>query len=107
VGQLVRDAQKQNLAPRDIRAAHLDAAAQKVLGRALGLSDEIVREALDARHFVASRTIPGGPAPQAMSVVIERQSVQLDQDVAWQADRVARLTQAQKRLQAEMEAIIG
>jgi argininosuccinate lyase len=107
VAQLVRDALAQKFAPRDIRAAHLDVAAQQVLGRALGLSDEVVREALDARHFVALRAVPGGPAPQAMSAVIAHQSAQLEQDVTWQTDRVARLGQAQERLQKEIEAVVG
>jgi argininosuccinate lyase len=105
VAQLVRDALAQKIAPRDIRAAHLDAAAQQVLERPLGLSDEVVREALDARHFVAIRAIPGGPAPQAMLTVIARQGAQLAQDVAWQEDRAARLEWAQARLQKEIESV--
>jgi len=107
VAQLVRDALAQNLAPRDIRASHLDAAAHQVLGRVLGLSDEVVRAALDARHFVATRAIPGGPAPEAMLAVLARQSAQLEQDVAWQKERVARLAQAQTRLEKEIAAIAG
>jgi argininosuccinate lyase len=107
VAQLVRDALAQNLAPRDIRASHLDAAAHQVLGRVLGLSDEVVRAALDARHFVATRAIPGGPAPEAMLAVLARQSAQLEQDVAWQKERVARLAQAQARLEKEIAACVG
>ena len=105
VAQLVRYALARKLAPRDIHATHLDAAAQQVLGRALGLSDEVVHAALNARHFVATRAVLGGPAPQAMSVFIARQTEQLEQDAAWQKDRVARLTQAEERLQQEIEAI--
>jgi argininosuccinate lyase len=98
VAQVVRDAQAQHLAPHDLRAVHLDAAAQQVLGYPLGLSDETVRQALDARHFIAIRAILGGPAPKAMSAVIARQSEQLERDVTWQRERLARLTQAQERL---------
>jgi argininosuccinate lyase len=106
VAQLVRDALAQKVSPRDIRASHLDAAAHQVLGRPLGLSDEVVREALDARHFVMIRAISGGPAPQAMRAVIERQAAQLEQDVAWQKERVARLERARERLQVEMDALV-
>jgi argininosuccinate lyase len=107
VARLVRDALAQNLAPCDVRAAHLDAAAGQVLGRALGLSDDVVAEALDAWHFVALRAIPGGPAAQAMRVVIARQASQLEQDNAWQRDRAAQLEQAQARLQREIAALLA
>lgn len=105
VGRLVRDALVQKLAPRDIRASHLDAAAQQVLGRTLGLSDEVVREALDARNFVAIRAIPGGPAPQAMAAVIARQTTQLENDRTWHIERIARLERAQERLRAAIQEI--
>lgn len=105
VGQLVRDALAQKTAPRDICAVHLDAAARKVLGRALGLADEIVCEALDARHFVAIRTIPGGPAPDAMRAVIARLLAQLDHDVEWQQERARQLERARKKLNDATQAI--
>ncbi len=98
VAQVVRDAQAQHLAPHDLRAMQLDAAAQRVLGHPLGLSDEIVCQALEARHFVEIRAILGGPAPKVMSAVIARQSEQLERDVTWQTERLAHLTQAQERL---------
>jgi len=98
VAQLVRTALAENIAPRDIRAQHVDAAAQQVLGLPLGLSDAIVRAALDARHFVALRAIPGGPAPDATRALSARQAAQLERDVAWRAQQLARLEQARARL---------
>ncbi len=105
VGQLVRDALAQNLTPRDIHTTHVDAAAQKVLGHTLGLPDQIVREALDARHFVTLRAIPGGPAPQAMSKVIARQATQLGHDAAWQRGCIEKLEEAEARLKKALLAI--
>ena len=105
VAQLVRDSLVQNILPRDIRAQHVDDAAQKILGRALGLSDQIVREALDARHFVSIRAIPGGPAPEATRAIIAQQSAQLERDVAWRAEQFARLEQARARLNDALEKI--
>jgi argininosuccinate lyase len=92
----VRDAlaHTERIAPRDIRAQHVDDAAQKILGRTLGLSNQIVREALDARHFVSIRAIPDGPAPEATRAIIAQQSAQLERDVAWRAEQFARLEQA-------------
>ncbi len=105
VGQLARDAHAQNLAPRDIRSAHLDAAAQKTLGRRLELSDDVVRQSLDARHFVVTRTIPGGPAPGALGAVIARQTEQLERDILWQRDRITNLEKAQNRLNDAIQMI--
>lgn len=97
VGQLVREAQRAGVKPQNVNAAHLDAAAMSALGHPLGLSDEVVSQALDARHFVAIRDIPGGPAPKAVAAVLERQSGQLARDVAWQKDQAEKLAQSQRR----------
>lgn len=99
VAQLVRTALAENIAPRDIRARHVNAAARQVLGHALGVTDATVRAALDARHFVAIRAIPGGPAPDATRALIARQTAQLERDIAWRAKQHARLAQAQTRLE--------
>ncbi len=98
VAHVVREAQAQRLAPRDVRARHVDAAALEIAGHALNLSDETVRQALDPRHFVAIRAIPGGPAPDAVRAVVVRQSAQLERDAAWHRETGTRLARAQERL---------
>ncbi|MGE5263085.1 MAG: argininosuccinate lyase [Acidobacteriota bacterium] len=105
VAQVVRDAQAQHLAPGEIRSAQVDAAARQVLGRGLNLPDAVVHRALDARHFVATRAIPGGPAPQATQAVLNRQTRQLERDIVWRAERGAQFAQAQKRLSDATQAI--
>ncbi len=84
----------------------MDAAAQSTLGRALGLPDDVVRLALDARHFVAIRDIPGGPAPKAMAAVLERQSAQLARDKVWQDVTAQELARAQRRLAEAVDEAI-
>ena len=105
VAELVRTALAQNIAPRDIRAVHVDDAATRVLGRALGLSDETVTRALDPRNFVTKRDILGGPAPRAVMALDARQSAQLTQDVEWWTARVDELGLAQKRLNEAMSGL--
>lgn len=107
VGQLVKEAQRSGWHPQDITAADVDAAAQATLGRALGLPDDVVRLALDARHFVAIRDIPGGPALKAMAAVLERQSAQLARDEAWQDATAMELARAQRRLAEAVDQVIG
>jgi argininosuccinate lyase len=106
VGQLVKQALQAGRRPQDITAADVDTAAEAILGRALRLSDDAVRQALDARHFVAIRDIPGGPAPQAMAVVLERQSAQLARDKAWYGARIEELASAQRRLTEAVDATL-
>ena len=106
VGQLVKEAQRSGRRPQDITAADVDAAAQAVLGRALRLPDDAVRRALDARHFVAIRDIPGGPAPKAMAVVLERQSAQLARDEVWHDVRIEELARAQRRLAKAVDEML-
>ncbi len=105
VAQLVRDAQAHHVAPDEIRSAHMDAAAQQVLGRPLSLPDEVVRQALDARQFVAIRVIPGGPAPQAVQTLLNRQTGRLERDSAWGAERRAQLAGAAGRLREAIERL--
>jgi len=98
VGQLVRDCAASGLSAEKMTAAHVDQTAQVVLGHSLALPDELVQQALDPRHFVAIRTIPGGPAPTAVVAILERQAVQLANDEAWRKERQERLLQAHARL---------
>jgi argininosuccinate lyase len=48
----------------------IEALAPSHLGRALRTSREELLEALEPRHFVAIRGVPGGPAPEAMVVAL-------------------------------------
>jgi argininosuccinate lyase len=57
--------------------------APEILGRSLNLPPAVLLEALDAEHFVAIRTIPGGPAPIAVGVEIDRTRKELAQALEW------------------------
>jgi argininosuccinate lyase len=107
VGQVVKVAQQSGQHPRDITSVHLDVAAQMILGRALGLSDEAIHQALDPRHFIAIRDIPGGPAPHAVATVLERQSAQLALDETWHRAQVEKFARAQKHLAEAVDEMMG
>jgi len=105
VSRLVGNALQTGL--REIRATHLDAAAMAILRRPLGLSDKLVGEALKPSHFVAIRTIPGGPAPGAMRTVLDDQTARLAQDELWQHDRREHLILAQSRLSKDIQSTLA
>jgi len=105
VSRLVDDALKSGL--REVKAVHLDAAAMAVLSRRLGVSDTLVANALKPAHFIAIRTIPGGPAPVAMQALLDSQTMRLAQDERWRQDQSERLSSAQQRLNQEMQSTLA
>ncbi len=105
VSRLVQDALKAGV--RELRATHLDAAARAVLHKPLNLPDGLIQDALNPVHFIAVRTIPGGPAPGPMATLLDRQLARVAQDKLWQQDRRMRLTQAQDRLSQEIQTLAG
>ena len=60
---------------------------------------------LNARHFVEVRTIPGGPAPQALEPEILRAREQLAKDTLSLATRRESLQQAHKDLHRQCQAL--
>ncbi|MDP0930303.1 argininosuccinate lyase [Paracoccus onubensis] len=93
VGALVKTALENGISPSATTAADVDAAAKMTLGAPIGLTDEQVHEALDARHFVKTRVSAGSIGPE-------------------QIDRMAHLaegdsTNTEKRLKAEESRILA
>jgi argininosuccinate lyase len=50
--------------------AGLDAAAREVLGRSLDLDPAVLADALDPAAAIATRTVPGGAAPEPMDAML-------------------------------------
>jgi argininosuccinate lyase len=61
----------------------------------------VLRQALQAAHFVALRRIPGGPAPEALEPEIHRAQQQLGADRVWLQDALNRLESARQRVRTE------
>ncbi|GIK43523.1 MAG: argininosuccinate lyase [Chloroflexota bacterium] len=76
----------------------LDLAANNVLGRPLGLSEEQLAGVLDTRAIVETRIGPGGAAPQAVQGMLTTYRNVLGEMETWQAEMVARLAAATARL---------
>lgn len=68
VSRVVRSADADGIRDvRDVRAADVTETAHDVCGRRVDISEESVRLALDADHFVAIRTSRGGVAPSEVA----------------------------------------
>ncbi len=95
VGHAVRLARA---AGRALDADLLAAAAQAVIGRALGVSDRLIAESMDPRTIVESRTTPGGAAVQPVAAMIAGFRATATGAQAWLSDQRRRLDAAEQAL---------
>ena len=75
-------------------------ASTELLGRPIEYSAEALDEVLSARHFVAVRTTPGGPAPSETARAATVSAKRLVADKAWLEETAAKLRAADDRLNA-------
>jgi argininosuccinate lyase len=80
--------------------------APKILGRSLNLGPDVLLQALDAEHFVAIRTIPGGPAPGAVTAEIAVAQKELSQAVQWLAEKQQQETAFPKKIEEAKRKIV-
>lgn len=71
---------RRNETLRDLRLEQLDEVATAVTGQASGLTEEQLARAVDAVHFVAVRSVTGGPAPEQMARALSQASQGRDAD---------------------------
>jgi argininosuccinate lyase len=83
VGRFVRDAIGAGHTPANVPGSLLDAAAQAVSAGSAVLSDDDIREILDARRFVETRVTEGSVNPEAVRWHARQLSAALDEHIAW------------------------
>ncbi len=67
----------------------------------------VLRQALQAAHFIAIRRIPGGPAPEALDPEIDRAGRQLGTDRVWLQSTLDRLEDARQRIRTETRELLA
>ncbi len=102
VGAVVRAAMDAGLAADGITTQMVDDAARDQLGRAIGLDADLVRRSLDPTASVAGRTLPGGPAPEAVARSVESAQARLEARHAALADKRGRLQKARETLKRDL-----
>ncbi|CAN5204840.1 argininosuccinate lyase [soil metagenome] len=102
VGAVVRAAMDAGLAADGITTQMVDDAARDQLGRAIGLDPDLVRRSLDPTASVAGRTLPGGPAPEAVARSVESAQARLETRHAALADKRGRLQKARETLKRDL-----
>jgi argininosuccinate lyase len=104
VGQAVRASLQIG---RPLQAELLDLAANNVIGRPLGLSQEQLAGVLEPWAIVETRTGPGGAAPQAVQAMLTTYRGVLAEMETWQAETVTRLAAATARLLTRAQELAG
>ncbi|HXX39421.1 MAG TPA: argininosuccinate lyase [bacterium] len=107
VGLTTLEAVKTGKKADEITGAMLDAAAEKVIGRPLGLDDQVAKKALDPSENVRIRSTIGGPAPDEVRRMIEVRHAVLAEDQDRLGQRRGHLTRAAEELRDAVTAIIN
>lgn len=107
VGILVRLCEERNLGPGDVTPTLLDEAAVAYHGKAVGLSQVAIKEALDPGRFIAKRTLQGGPAPSESLRQADLFTEELARDERTIADCEKRLAAASAKLEQAVDGIVG
>jgi argininosuccinate lyase len=89
-----------------ITSAILDGAAEEVIGRPLGLDEQLVKSALDPFENVRIRSVVGGPAPDEVRRMIDVRIGVLAQDQERLSRRRAHLAEAADGLRAAVSTIM-
>jgi argininosuccinate lyase len=95
VGQAVRLALESD---SPLTAEILDRAAQTLVNRSLGLSDQTITEAMNPQAIVHTRIGPGGAAPEAVQAMIAKYQASLAEAETWHLTCEKRLAAAEARL---------
>ncbi|MBL8690658.1 MAG: argininosuccinate lyase [Rhodospirillaceae bacterium] len=79
----------------------------EVAGRAPGLAEAEFRRVTTPEHFVAVRTMPGGPAPSALEMAFVRYRHELGEARDWLDGYRGRMDEAARRLDAAAAGLRG
>jgi len=104
---LVRQADEEHFGPGETTSARLDKAAVEYFGKPLNLPESVVRDSLNARHFVDARTLIGGPSPKEVRRQIETFRTELQRDEELAASSRERIASAKRKLESAIDALIA
>lgn len=106
VGILIRWCEERRIGPDAVTTQLVDEAAIEYFDRKIGLTQEVVRVALDPRCLVERRTLLGGPAAGTHSAQLAAFRSELKRDDRVLADLRARLTTAAQEMESAIDALI-
>jgi argininosuccinate lyase len=102
VNEFVLASREQKIPATEARSELLDEAAQKVLGRKLGMAEARLRELLDPAYFIRVTNSRGGVAPDEVAGMIANRRQKLADARARQLKRIEALEQAQQKMLSDL-----
>jgi len=105
VHDFVVESEARNIPASEARTDLLDAAAEEVLGKRVGMAEARLRELLDPVYFVKVTNSRGGVAPEEVARMIADRRSKLEEARARHLKRIETLENAQKRLVSDLGAI--
>jgi argininosuccinate lyase len=106
VGRVVRRAIERKLSPTQIGSAEIAEASREILGEALSLEDQAVRDALDTEAFINSRVTLGSPRPDDVEAHVREASAQQEEHRGWLAQKTELVSRARSSLRDAVGAIV-
>jgi argininosuccinate lyase len=104
IHDFVLTSREQKIPASKARAELLDEAAQKVLGRKLGMTEARLRELLDPAYFIEVTNSRGGVAPDEVARMIADRRQKLAEARARHLKRIETLEKAQEQMVADLKA---
>ena len=105
VHRFVLASREQKIPATQARAELLDEAAQKVLGRKLGMADARLRELLDPAYFIKVTNSRGGVAPDEAARMVADRWQKLADARARHLKRIESLENAQKKMLGDLRGL--
>jgi argininosuccinate lyase len=106
-GTVVRLAAERSITADQVDAKLLDEAAERVLGKPAGFTDDEVHEALDPMHFVESHNVCGGVAPAEVERMVEDRRAKIADAMERQRNRKNRLSAARAMLEEKIANLMN
>jgi argininosuccinate lyase len=103
VSSVVSLAESEGVGVGGISPGLVDRAAEGVVGRRLGLEEGVISRALDPVRFVEIRTLPGGPAPQEVTRMLEERRATHSRAVSLHRERAEKIRERLRELEAAAE----
>jgi argininosuccinate lyase len=107
IHKFVLASEKQGIPATEARVELLDAAAEEVLDKRLGMTEARLRELLDPAYFIKVTNSKGGVSPEEVARMIADRRQKLAEARNRHLERIETLEKAQERMLADLKATCG
>ncbi len=107
VGRLVRNTLHEGRLPDSVKGTDVDRAAKEIMGRAIGLTDEVVRASLDPKEFIRTRVTIGSVNPDEVKRMLQDGLDRLQVEKRWLEEQKRKLAEANEKLAKEVATYTG